>query len=264
MQKKKLEKRKSKSRNVRLEKEKRMRRFRIIKLILKILIIIGLLACLIAYAFTSPIFNINEIRVIGNEKFSEEEYIELSKLNIGQNIFNFSKIKVTSDIKSNAYVESVKIRRKLPTKVEITIEERTATYQILVEDEFIYINNQGYILEKSKDKLPLTIITGISTEIENIIEGKRLSNNDLEKLQNIIQIKDTINSVEINGNLSSIDITNKYDYILNFEEEAKQVHLGNTNDLRSKISSMKRILEDQKGVPGVIYLNKEQKYFSPK
>ena len=96
-------------------------------------------------------FNINEIRILGNEKFSKEEYLNLSELKTGGNIFNFRKSEIISNIKTNGYVESVKIKRKLPTKIEITIEERTPTYLISLEEEqFAYINNQGYILEKSE------------------------------------------------------------------------------------------------------------------
>ena len=258
-------KEKPKSKNNIAEKERRMKRYRIIKLILKILVLMGLLIGLIVYAFTSPIFNITEINIIGDEKFGSEEYIALSELKTEENIFNFRKSKIISNIKRNAYVEEVIIKRKLPSKIEITIEERTATYLIPVgETEFAYINNQGYILEKSTEKLPLTIITGISTEQENIIEGNRLDNNDLEKLQNIIQIKDAMSNIGIEKELSIINISNKSNYILTLEKEAKEVHLGTTNNLSSKMLYMKYVLEVQEGVPGKIYLNQDQVYFSPK
>ncbi len=266
MRKKSKEKqRNSSNKNPRLEKQKRMKKYRIVKFILKLFIFMALLTGLIVYGFTSPIFNITEIKILGNEKFDEEEYLNLSNLNISDNIFNFRKSTVISNIKNNAYVESVKIKRKLPTKVEITIEERIATYLISMdENEFAYINNQGYILEKSQEKIPLTIIKGISTEIEKIVEGNRLENEDLEKLQNVIQIKDSMKNIEITKELSQIDITNKFNYILTFEKEAKEVQLGNMSDLSSKMLYMKYVLEQEEGVPGTIYLNQEQVYFSPK
>ncbi len=254
-----------KNKNPKIEKEKRMKRYRIIKLIFKLLIFIALLTGLIIYAFTSPMFNIDEIRILGNEKFSKEEYLDLSELKTGENIFNFRKSEIISNIKTNGYVESVKIKRKLPTKIEITIEERTPTYLISLEEgQFAYINNQGYILEKSEIKLPLAIITGISTKTENIIEGNRLENEDLEKLQNVIQIVDSMKNIEINEELSKIDITNKSNYILTFEQEAKEAYLGDISNLSSKILYMKYVLEEQQGIPGIIYLNQEQVYFSPK
>ena len=254
-----------KNKNSNLEKQKRMRKYRIIKFIFKLLIFIALLTGLVVYAFTSPIFNVSEIRILGNDKFTDEEYLNLSELKTGENIFNFRKSKIINNIKTNGYVESVKIKRKLPTKVEITIEERTPTYLISLEEgQFAYINNQGYILEKSEIKLPLAIITGILTKTENIIEGNRLENEDLEKLQNVIQIMDSMKNIEIKEELSKIDITNKSNYILTFEQEAKEAYLGDVSNLSSKILYMKFVLEEQQGIPGTIYLNQEQVYFSPK
>ncbi len=253
------------NRNTKIEKEKRLKKYKIIKLIFKLFIFIALLTGLVVYAFTSPIFNISEVRIIGNEEFEDEEYLKLSGLKTGENIFNFRKSKAIYNIKTNGYVESVKIRRKLPTKIEITIEERTPSYLIALEEEkFAYINNQGYILEISEIKIPLAIITGISTKTENIIEGNRLENNDLERLQNVIQIINSMKNIEINEELSKIDITNKSNYILTFEQEAKEVYLGDVSNLSSKILYMKFVLEEQKGVPGIIHLNQEQVYFSPK
>lgn len=253
------------NRNPKIEKEKRMKKFRIIKFFIKTLIFIALLIGLAVYCFTSPVFNITEINIVGNEKFQSEEYLELSQLHTGENIFNFRKSTIISNIKTKGYVESVNIRRKLPTKIEITIEERTPTYLISLENEEVaYINNQGYVLEISQIKLPLTIITGISTKTENIIEGNRLENDDLEKLQNVIQIKDSMRNIEITKELDKIDITSKFNYILTFEQEAKEVQLGDMSNLSSKMLYMKCVLEEQEEVPGIIYLNQEQVYFSPK
>lgn len=266
MQKNQREKRKTTSKKInKLEKEKRMRRYRIIKLVLKISVFLALLIGLMVYAFTSPIFNITKINIIGNEKFEAEEYIDLSELKIDENIFNFSKSKVISKIKTNAYVEEVIIKRKLPSTIEITIKERKVTNIIPLEgEEFAYINNQGYILEKSKERLPLTAITGISTQAENIIEGKRLDNEDLEKLQNVIQIKDAMNNIDIDKELSAVNVQSKSNYILTLEKEAKEVQLGNTSNLSSKMLFLKFVLEEQEGIPGTIYLNQDQVYFSPK
>lgn len=267
MRKKKNEQKKSTAQRLNEQKkEKRMKKFKKIKFFLKVIFLIGLLIGLMAYALTSPIFNITEIEINGNKKIDKETYVELSGLKLDDNIFNFTKAKVIKKIKQNAYVEKVIIKRKLPTKIEIQIEERVASYLIELENqEFAYINNQGYILEKSKEELDLTMITGISTSIENIIEGNRLKEEDLERLQYIIQIKDAINNAGIDKKISKIDVTSRTNCILTLEKEAKEVHIGSVNDnLSGKLLYMKYLLEQEEGVPGTIYLNQSQVYFSPK
>ncbi len=266
MQKKQKEKQKPKQKKT-TKKEKRMRKYRVIRILLKIFICMALLIGLTVYGLMSPIFNITEIKITGNEKFDEEEYMSLSGLNLEENIFNFRKSTIISNIKQNAYVDKVTIKRKLPSTIEITIEERKVSYLVYLEDEkftYAYISTQGYILEKSNEKLDLTIITGVSTEIENIIEGNRLKTEDLEKLQNVIQIKDSMKSLGIYRDLTKIDITNKSNYILTFEKEGKEVYLGDISDLSSKLLYMEYLLNDLEGVPGTIYLNQDNVYFSPK
>ena len=267
MQKKKNEKQNTKPKRVnKQKKEKRMRKYKIIKFILKVIILIGLIIGIIAYAFTSPVFNITKISVVGNNKFEEEDYIKLSGLSIGNNIFNFRKTNTINNIKTNSYVDNVKIRRKLPTEIEIQIEERTVSYLISLEnEEFAYINSQGYILEKTKEKLPLTIITGILTSAERIVDGNRLDNEDLERLQDVIQIKDAIKNSGVNKEIDRVDVKSKNNYILTFETEAKEVQIGGVDDnLSSKILYMDYLLNEQEGIPGTIYLNQERVYFSPK
>lgn len=267
MQKKKVEKQKPKlKKTTKQEKERRIRKHRLIKFVLKIIICLALLSGLIAYGFTSPVFNITEIEIIGNEKFEKDEYIHLSGLTFDNNIFNFRKSRVVASIKQNAYVESVKVKRKLPNKIEIQIEERKVNYLVELEnEEFAYINTQGYVLEKSKEKLSLTIITGVSTPVENITPGNRLDNDDLERLQNVIQIKDAMNNAGIEKELNKINIDSKSNYILTFEKEAKKVEMGEINDsLSSKMLYLKYVLEEQENIPGTVYLNQTQVYFSPK
>ena len=265
MQKRKKEKQKTTTQRIN-KQEKRIRKYKTIKFILKVIFLTGLLIGLIAYAFTSPVFNITKISVVGNNKFKEEDYIKLSGLSIGNNIFNFRKTSTIDNIKTNSYVDNVRIRRKLPTEIEIQIEERTASFLIRLEnDEFAYINTQGYILETTKEQLPLTIITGILTNSESIVEGNRLNNQDLERLQDIIQIKDTIRNAGVNKELNKVNVKSKNNYILTFEKEAKEVQIGGVDDnLSSKILYMNYLLNEQEGVPGTIYLNQEQVYFSPK
>ena len=70
--------------------------------------------------------------------------------------------------------------------IKIKVEERTPTYMLKKENEYIYINNQGYILEVSEQPIAVPSITGYTTE--ELVPGGRLNVKDLKNLENIIQI----------------------------------------------------------------------------
>ena len=92
-------------------KQKRTRK--LIKMGILLLIIIGG----IVFSLVSPLFNITDIIVNNNIQISTENIISLSQLQKGQNIFKFNKNKVIEDIKTNPYIEDVKIVRKIPNKI---------------------------------------------------------------------------------------------------------------------------------------------------
>lgn len=232
-----------------IKKKKRIKK--IIKTLLLLAIIIGG----ICFALISPIFNISDVEVIGNEKIAADTIVSLSQLQVGQNIFRFYKGKLINDIKTNAYVENVKIQRKIPNKIEITIEERKQDYNVEFLNGYAYINNQGYILEISEQKLDLPVIKGISTPQEQIVEGNRLNDDDLEKLETVIQIMNICKSYDLDKKVSSIDITDSNDYIMEMDEEKKIIHLGNNSNLSNKMLYVPAILTENEGKEGTIYLN---------
>ena len=133
------------------------------------------------FAFASPLFNITQIEVINTNLLSKDKVISLSGIKKDQNIFRFLKSDVIKKIKEDPYVQDVKINRQLPNKVQIDIEERQRNFSLEFLNGYAYINNQGYILEISQDKLNLPVIKGASTEENNITPGKRLEQKDLEK-----------------------------------------------------------------------------------
>lgn len=232
-----------------LKKKKR------IKLMLKFTALLIIIIAGIIFALVSPIFNIKEINVSNNEQIKTETIVSLSQLNLGQNIFKFNKNKVNKNIKTNAYIESVEIKRKLPNKVQIQIEERKQEYNVEFLNGYAYINNQGYILQISEEKQALPTIQGISTPDEQIVEGNRLNSEDLEKLEVIIQIMNICKNYELDSKITNIDISTKDEYTLYLEEEKKTIYLGDKNNLSNKMLYVQVIIEENRGKEGEIFVN---------
>lgn len=224
--------------------------------IIKWLSILFLIIIAILLFFMSPIFNVEEIKISGNNIITTNECIELSKLKIGQSIYQMNKKRIKDNIRKNPYVEEIQISRKLPNIIEITIKERIATYMLeLGENEYAYINNQGYILEKSYTKLDTIILTGFSTKIENINAGNRLSDIDLNKLETVLKIVDSAQNNDLLQYITKINIEDKNEYILILEEEKKMVYLGDTSNISTRMLYLKSILEKERGIEGEIFIN---------
>lgn len=237
------------------KQRKRDKRLKRIKFLFKLILLIGIVSGVIAFATCSPIFNIQNIEITNNKQLSPETIISLSELSVGQNIFKFWKNDVENKIKSNAYIESVELKRVFPNKLQINIQEREPKFSVPVLGEYAYINTQGYILEITQNQLNLPIITGISTKEEEIKPGNRLNNKDLTELEIILKIISAMKENQLDKEVTSIDISNKNDYIIYMQNEKKKIHLGDGSNLSNKMLYVIAIINEEKGKEGEIFAN---------
>ena len=91
----------------------------------------------------SPLFNIKQINIQGNNKITNEEIISLSQIKIDENTYKTNIHKAQHKILENPYINDVKIKRKIPDKIVIIIEERKPTYMLEYGSGYVYISNQG-------------------------------------------------------------------------------------------------------------------------
>ena len=124
--KKELERKKIVDKNER----RRMKRIKRIKKILKWTMIILIIAGGITFAMVSPIFNIQEIQVNNNQYVTSDTIKSLSGLSEGQNIFRFINSQIEENIKEEPYIESAKVSRVLPNKINIEVEERKRDFSL--------------------------------------------------------------------------------------------------------------------------------------
>lgn len=249
--------------------ERRNKRNKKVKNILKIILLLGVIIGGTIFSMTSPIFNIKEIQVTNNNITPSDTIISLSELKLDENIFKFNKYNVKNKIKENAYIEDVKIHRKIPNVVQIEITQRQPKYSIDFMGKYAYINSQGYILEVADTNNGLPIIQGIATNEEKIVPNSRLNEDDLTSLENIIKIMDIAKENNLDTKVTSIDITNKNQYSIYIQEEKKRIHLGENTNLGNKMLYAISIMEKEKGIEGDIYVNgdlnnKFQPYFREK
>lgn len=237
------------------KQRKRDKRLKRIKFFLKLILLIGVLSGIIAFATCSPIFNIQNIEVVNNSQLSPETIVSLSELSVGQNIFKFWKNDVENKIKSNAYIKNVELKREFPNKIQINVEEREAKFSVPVLGEYAYISTQGYILEITQNELNLPIINGISTKEEEIKVGNRLENKDLTELEIILKIMNAMKENQLDKEVTTIDISNKNDYIIYMQNEKKKVHLGDGSNLSNKMLYVIAIINEEKGKEGEIFAN---------
>lgn len=249
---KKVAERKSATKNKKLyTKEEIKRKRRKVKNIIRATVILLIIIGIGIFLCNSDIFRIQKINITGNEQVMLEELKVDDK--IGNNIFLMSKRKIEKDFKKNPYIKTVTTKKILPNKLEIKIEERQKSFMIQVENGFLYLDNQGYILEESSINIARPIILGYSSQ--ELLPGKRLNEKDLEKLEDVIKIIENCKKIEIYDIITNINISNEDEYIIYLENMRKLIYIGNSNNLANKMLYIKDILEKEEGKEGKIFVN---------
>ena len=247
---------KKKYKNKQEEERAKKKKKRILKLV-KWLTILGILAGTIIFFLLSPLFNILEIKVVGNQKITSEKIINMSGIIINENAFKIDTKQATINILQEPYIEKVEIKRVLPSTIEIQVKERQATFMLEFANGYVYINNQGYMLEISEEKLEIPIITGYITPVENIVPGNRLQTDDLKKMKAVLKIMETARSNEIEKMITKIDISNDRNYTLILEGEGKTAYLGDASNINTRIQYLKLVIEKEQGKRGEVFVNQD-------
>ncbi|MCR5186464.1 MAG: FtsQ-type POTRA domain-containing protein [Clostridia bacterium] len=206
----------------------------------------------------TKLFSVKNIVVLNNNHLTKEEIISISGINQGDNIYKRSAKEIKKALLENTYIEDVTIKKKLPNTIEIDITERNINYMIQFSDTYVYLSNQGYMLEQTSEKANVPIIVGLSTDQNSVVIGGRLNNEDLSKMNRIIKICELAKVNELSEFISKIDISNEKNYVVEMESRGKVINFGdcsNYSDLNTKMLYLTSILAVTDNSKEEIFLN---------
>ncbi len=244
---------KENNKNLNYKKQEKRKK---LKKIASILFVIILCITAITLFLLSPIFNITAISVKGNEQISSNEIISLSRIEKGTNLYKMRSKEIAENIKENKYIEEVKVSRKLPSTIVITVEERKPEFYIEFGGAYTFIDSQGYIIELSSNILEgKPKLIGYKTLEENIKPGNSLCNEDIENIHDVLNILNIAENYSIKEKITSINISDNSNYVLYIQNENKIVNVGTTEKLDTKMMYLQSILEKAKDSSGIIFLD---------
>lgn len=236
------------------KKRRKSKKKKINKKILGFFSIIILVSIIVVLALTAPIFNITKIEINGNQKVSKYTIIALSGIKMGENIFRFNN-NMIQNVKQNTYIEKVEIQRKMPGTVVISVKERKIKYQINLINSYVYLDKNGYLLENSAERKNVPVIVGFSIKEDEMLNEKRLKDNDLEKLANVAKIIEAAKAINIDNLITEVNVEDKNNTILYLESKSKKINVGDTTNLTNKMLYVQKILENEEGKSGSVFVN---------
>lgn len=220
-----------------------------------------LVAAIIAVMLLTPGFNIKDIKVGGNSVLKAEEIIRSSGIAKGVNIFGVSLGKAKDNILDMGYIESVKVKRRLPSTIEITVVEEVGVAYIKAAEGYVIITADGRCVDvtdgiKAKDEADensqtvsqtpdLPLVTGLK-EIKYKV-GSVIKSDDEYQLQALIDCLKAFSKSGYVFDMREIDMSNTGSIKFYYINKNLSVTVGDAEKLDYKMDCFGSILSQMEG-----------------
>ncbi len=224
-----------------LRRKKNRRKKIIIRAILGIIFLcVGIVLALTLF------FNINKIVVSGDKIYSDKEVIDACGVETGDNLIFLSKTSLNEKISTElAYVGSAKIKRRLPSTLEIVITKTDAYMAVASDGYYILLDRQGKVLEKDLETVGEDIVLANLGEISSVKVGETI---ELKEKKIFTKLNSVLTSCENVGitDITAIDLSNIYNIKLIYQGRIT-LELGETDsdNLESKLALGEAAIERQ-------------------
>mgnify|MGYP000949124890 CR=1 FL=1 len=206
----------------------------------------------------SPIFNVSNVSVYGNNHYTAQEIVKASEVVTGVNGFtdiggtykHYISLRYGQAEKKIIgkcpYIEEVSVKYSVPSKVIIQVKERNPIVLIPYLGSYLLVDRNGYVVDiiNSDNKFNLPNIKGIKFKEYEI--GHCLKIENKESFEELIILIDTLteedksDTFKIAEIIDTIDISDSNN-IYFFIDSRLVVNIGGLDELNYKIKSLKQI-----------------------
>ena len=245
----------ARSRRALVERQKKKKRRRMISRIgIAVLV-------LLAIVFAPTIFfQVSKINVTGDTRYTSEQLIKSTGVKQGDNMFFLDTEQIAADLKDEyPYLDTVKLRRKLPSTLQIEVSDRTAVLSIEQNGKYLILDMSGKVLEKTKSAAKGTAkVTGVP--MKGLHVGDTVDKDKYGKAASVMKLLELTDQYGMKKHIKTIDVEKAYDVRVTYDKKYT-ILLGalEESNLEHKIQFLKAILKEP-SLPesGVIDLTDEK------
>lgn len=212
-----------------------------------------MVAIIVAFAFyflsNFVFFRLDEIVITGSTYYSRDSIVAASTLREGDNLFRTDIDGIEERLNMlMVYADEVKVRRKLPSKIEITVTEAVPKFNLEQNGKYYVVSESGKILETnlSEPKEGLVIVSGF--DIKDTKPNAVLKSNDSLKANILSEITEKLESMNFE-NVNKIDIYDRTDIKLYYDDRI-EISIGSSLDIPYKLSYTRAVLDAVKKTYG--------------
>lgn len=220
-------------------KKRRKRNYVYYYILLAVLavIIIGVLS-------VTVLFNITNLRLEGNGRYTLEEIRAAAGIDGDENLIRLNTSEAHDAIIDKlVYVDSVTIRKDFPSALTFVVEGATTVAEVLFKGEYYSVSARGRILEISKKPTTNSIIFEGFDEEEMAGIGEYI---DLEISTHGKLMKTVLDEINDSGldKIISVDIHDRLEITMNYDNRI-EMDIGSVQQLDQKLSAAKTLIDNE-------------------
>lgn len=204
-------------------------------IILILVFLIGA-AAFVGYKF----FRVEKISVFGNEKYTQDEIIQLCGVEYETNIFMVDENEVREKFVSSPVVMFEKLIRKYPNEIQIFIRERKEKAVVAYLDAYLVVDEEIVVMDnvQAADAAEYCKIEGL--QVTSFGVGSVLQADDEYKIKAASQLLTALEGTSLE--IASIDVANTSSVLIR-TTGGMTIKLGNLDDLENRLKKAESILE---------------------
>lgn len=207
--------------------------------------ILGLIVIIVVLIIlaNTVLFNCSSIEVTGADKYTSDEIVRSSGLQLGENLLHIDVAAARDNIiNSMAYIDDAEVRKSFPTKISVTVTEAEKRFCIVENGITAAISGKGKILEYCEPG-GLPIVRGFEPETTEI--GRWLVSLNEGKTEIPAAILENADKAGLKD-ITEIDISDKFSVKVTVEDRVI-LSLGPAEELEQKFRVAVEIIENQLG-----------------
>ena len=131
-----------------------------------VMILVGLsITLLVGYlvALSTPFFRLEDVNFQGNKQVSQVELLQKGGLEDKLNVLSLNLSDVKKKMEAIPWVKSVQLRRELPNKLLVAVQERQPLSLVLVDGGLYFLDREGLAFKKveRREGFTLPVLTGL-------------------------------------------------------------------------------------------------------
>ncbi len=202
-----------------------------------------LLAVTIAALCFLYVFLVREITFIGNSRFASDDLTQLTGLAYRESMLLVDKEAITENLESNPYIIVEEIRRRWPSRVEITIRERTACALTKQLGGTVLLDAEGVVLNCDAQVLEDQMCSVVGWEVLSYVPGELIQTRSQVQLAAYADVATQLERFELNYQVEQIDLTDVLHITLTMRD-GMVVKLGDSQDMTVKMTWLSQMLTE--------------------